>query len=182
MPRRRTGVEAYARRTGSNLVDRLAEELTSGHESGQPVIYETSLPNHKSRVTVVWDDWDRLPLEERTEIILDADERAEGPGTGERIALASGLTVPEAYAAGMLPFQIITALRRGDPVTPEQCREAMIEEGASTLLSPERPQLRFATLDEAEAARARLSHRLPSSEPVWVVAQDLSRVEDCLQR
>ncbi len=49
----------------------------------------------------------------------------------------------------MLPFQIIPALRKGDPVTLDQCRQAMIDEGASTLLGPDKPQLRFATEEEA---------------------------------
>jgi hypothetical protein len=155
----------------------LADELKNNRESGQPIIYEAELPNDKLRVTVVWDIWDRLPLEDRTEIILEAYGRAEGRGAAEQVALASGLTVPEAYSAGMLPFQIITALRRDDPVTSEQCREAMIEEGASTLLGSDKPLLRFATLEEAERARMRLSQRLPNSEPVWVIAQDLARVE-----
>jgi hypothetical protein len=178
MPRIRTGVEPRERRTGSDLIDRLADELKNNRESGQPIIYKTELPNDKLRVTVVWDNWDRLPLEDRTEIILEAYGRAEERGAAERVALASGVTVPEAYSAGMLPFQIITALRRDDPVTSEQCREAMIEEGASTLLGSDKPLLRFATLEEAERARMSLSQRLPNSEPVWVIAQDLARVED----
>jgi hypothetical protein len=43
-------------------------------------------------------------------------EQAEGAAYRDRIALASGLTVPEAHAAGMLPYQIIAALRKNDPV------------------------------------------------------------------
>jgi len=111
-------------------------------------------------------------------VILRAYDLAEGSGYRQRIALASGLTVPEAYAAGMLPFQIIPALRRGDPVTAEQCRQAMIEEGASTLIEADKPQLRFATEEEAEAARKRLVRRLPSSDQVWVITQEVGKVED----
>ncbi len=77
----------------------------------------------------------------------------------------------------MLPFQIIPALRKGDPVTLEACRQAMLEEGASTLLAPNQPQLRFATEPEAEAARKRLARRLPNSEPVWIVIQEAGGVE-----
>ena len=182
MPRKRTGVAHLTPRTNGNLVGRLAEELRSERDSGQPIIYEQAFPNGNLRVTVVWDDWDRLPLEERTEIILQAYERADGPRSRERIALASGLTVPEAYGAGMLPFQIITALRKNDPVTLEQCRQAMIEEGASSLLAPDKPQLRFATQEEAEAAIKRLARSLPNSEPVWVITQELGKVEDWSQR
>jgi hypothetical protein len=142
------------------------------------VIDEQEFPTGGIRVTVIWDDWDHLSLEDRTAVILRAYELAEGRGYRDRVALASGLTVPEAYAAGMLPFQIIPALRKGDAVTPEQCRQAMIAEEASTLLSADKPQLRFATEEEAEAARRRLAQRLPDSEPVWVITQEVGKVED----
>ncbi|HLN26879.1 MAG TPA: hypothetical protein VK395_03990 [Gemmataceae bacterium] len=165
-----------------DLAERLAEELRRSRESGQPVIDEQEFPTGKIRVTVIWDEWDRLPLEDRTAVILRAYDLAEGHGLRDRIALASGLTVPEAYAAGMLPFQIIPALRRDDAVTPEQCRQAMIDEGASVLLAADKPQLRFATEDEAEAARKRLAQRLPNSDQVWVITQEVGKVEDWASR
>jgi len=182
MPRKKRGVEEQARPARADLAERLADELRSDRASGQPLIDEQEFPSGKVRVTVIWDDWDRLPLEERTAVILRAYELAEGRGYGDRIALASGLTVPEAYGAGMLPFQIIPALRRGDSVTAEQCRRAMIEEGASTLLAADKPQLRFASEEEAEAARKRLIERLPDSEPVWVITQEVGKVEDWASR
>ncbi|HEV3341237.1 MAG TPA: hypothetical protein VG125_12795 [Pirellulales bacterium] len=183
MPRIKTGLDERPRRTNVRLADQLAEELKSGRESGQPIIYEHEFPSGKLRVTVIWDEWDRLPLEERTEVILRAYEQAEGRPFRERVALASGLTVPEAHAAGMLPVQIITALRRDDQVTVEECRQAMIAEGASTLLAgADNPQLRFATVEEAEAARKRLIERLPQSEPVWVISQEVGSVGDWSQR
>lgn len=180
MPRIRLGVEKPTRPAATPLVDRLVTELKSSRDSGQPVIYEHEFPSGKMRVTVVWDEWDHLALEERTRIILRAYESALGAVYRDRIALASGLTVPEAHAAGMLPFQIITARREGDPVTIEQCHEAMIQDGASILLSEESPQLRFATLEEAEASRKRLAEQLPGSEPVWVISRDVGKVEDWL--
>lgn len=178
MPRIKRRFGERTRPPTGDLVERLADELRHNRESGQPVIEEQEFPSGKSRVTVLWDAWDRLPLEDRTAVILRGYELAEGRGSRERIALASGLTVPEAIAAGMLPFQIIPALRKGDPVTPEQCRQAMIDEGASTLLGAHGPQLRFATEEEAEAARTRLVQRLPQSEPVWVVTQEVGRGEE----
>jgi hypothetical protein len=178
MPRKKRGVEEKPRPMSGNLAERLAEELRRSLESGQPVIDEQEFPTGKIRVTVIWDEWDHLPLEDRTAVILRAYDLAEGRGYRDKIALASGLTVPEAYAAGMLPFQIIPALRRGDAVRPEQCRQAMIEEGASVLLAADKPQLRFATEDEAEAARKRLAQRLPDSDQVWVITQEVGKVED----
>jgi hypothetical protein len=99
---------------------------------------------------------------------------AEGREARERIALASGLTVPEAHAAGMLPYQIITALRRTDPVTLDQARQAFLEEGASQLLNPRALQLRFATEEEAEACRRRLIRRLPGTEDVWLINREIT--------
>lgn len=182
MPRKTHGLDQLPRRTNGELATRLADELRQNHASGQPVIDEQKFPTGLMRVTVIWDAWDRLSLENRTAIILKAYELAEGRNARDTIALASGLTVPEACAAGMLPYQIIPGLRKGDPVTAEQCRKAMIEEGASTLLGPDKPQLRFATEEEAEAARTRLSERLPNSEPVWIITQDVGTPEDWIQR
>jgi hypothetical protein len=181
MPRKRRSVEAQLRRPIGDLVEQLAGELKSARESGQPMIEEQEFPTGKTRVTVVWDKWERIPLEDRTAVIFRAYDLAEGPGFSATIALASGLTVPEAHAAGMLPFQIIPALRREDPVTLEQCHQAMMDEGASILADPSKPQLRFATEEDAEASRKRLARRLPNSEPVWVVTQEVGKVEDWLQ-
>jgi hypothetical protein len=177
MPRRTARIEP-PRHTGGGLVARLADELTNQRDSGQPIIYERPFGSDLLQATVVWDEWDRLTLEDRTDIILRAYEKAEGPQARDRIALASGLTVPEAYASGMLPYQIIAAVRKSDPVTRQECRQAMIDEGASTLIEPDQPQLRFASEQEAEAAMKRLSDRLPGSEPVWTITKEIGRAED----
>jgi hypothetical protein len=182
MPRKRRGFEEPPRRTVGTLVARLADELKSDRPSGQPAVDEEEFPTGKLRVNVIWDAWDRLPLEDRTATILRAYEQAEGPDYRDRIALASGLTVPEAHAAGMLPYQVLAAVRKADPVTADQCRRALIDEGASTLFGEDNPQLRFATEEEAEAARQRLAERLPNSEPVWVVTKEVGTVEDWAQR
>jgi hypothetical protein len=54
----------------------------------------------------------------------------------------------------------------------------MIAEGASTLTAAEQPQLRLATEHDAAQARRRLIHRLPGSDPVWIITQDVGRIED----
>jgi hypothetical protein len=183
MPRKRIGPEAWTRSINKELAEELAAELKSNRESGQPVIYEQVFRTGKVRVTVMWDAWQGVPLPERSATILRAYELAEGSESRDRIALASGLTVPEAHAAGMLPFQIIAALRKGDPVTHDQVKQAMLDEGGSLLFHWTRPQLRFATGEEAEAARQRLIQRFPGSEGVWIIdreitAQDLATVQD----
>jgi hypothetical protein len=183
MPRKRIGPEVRSGRVRGDLAEKLALELKSGREYGQPLIYEQQFRTGKASVTVVWDAWHGLPLQERTATILRAYEIAEGPESRDRVALASGLTVPEAHAAGMLPYQVLPALRPGDPVTLAEVHRAMLEEGASQLAGREAVQLRFATQEEAEAARHRLSQRLPGSEPIWLInrelmAQDLARAQD----
>jgi hypothetical protein len=182
MPRKRRGFEEPQRRIAGDLVERLADELRANRQSGQPMIDEQEFPTKKIRVNVIWDEWDRVPLEDRTATILRAYEQAEGREYRDRIALASGLTVPEAHAAGMLPYRVIPAVRKGDPVTVEQCRQALIDGGASTLFGADSPQLRFSTDEEAEAARKRLGQRLPNSEPVWVIVKEVGAVEDWIER
>jgi hypothetical protein len=173
MPRKRLTVDQEAPRTQSALVERLADELKKEDGSGQPLIYEQEFHTGKLRVTVIWDAWERLPLDERSAIILRAYELAEGEEYKNRVALPSGLTVWEAYDLGMLPYQIIPALRDGDVVTKEQVRNAMLEEGASELPDPNEPRLRFRTLAEAEAGKQRLIQRLPGSNPVWVIHNEI---------
>lgn len=182
MPRRRIRFEEPPPRTNGQIVERLVDELKSDRVSGQPSIEEEEFPTGRLRVNVIWDAWDRLPHENRTAAILQAYERAEGRDYRNRIALASGLTVPEAHAAGFLPYQVITAIRKGDPVTEDECRRALVEEGASTLLDEDHPQLRFATEEEAEDAKKRLAERLRGSDPVWIVIKEVVPVEDWSER
>jgi hypothetical protein len=186
MPRKRIGPEIRPVRARGGLAEKLAAELTSQHEFGQPLIYERVFRTGKASVTVIWDEWVRIPLQERSATILRAYEMVEGPEARERVALANGLTVPEAHAAGMLPYQIIAALRKNDPVTREQVQQAFLEEGASRLLDPQAPQLRFATEEEAEACRQRLLRRFPGTDDVWIIhreitAQDYAETQEWAQ-
>jgi hypothetical protein len=160
------------------LVAELAEELKGGHGGGQPVILEETFHSGKRRVVVIWDKWEAVPTEERISTIHQAYAQVESSNYCDSITLADGFTVPEAQSLGLLPFSIIPALRKGDPVTWPQCKTAMVAEGASTLLDQERPQLRFASREEAEAAVARLTERLPGSGDVWVIAEEVGKVPD----
>ena len=174
MPRKRIGIQGRPARAEAGLVEGLAAELKGHHEFGQPTIYEQEYSTGKLRVTVIWDKWDGIPLDERSAAILRAYEQVEDADYRDRIALASGLTVPEAHAAGMLPYQIITALRKSDPVTLKQVHEAFLEEGASELVNPQALQLRFATEEEAEACRRRLLRRVPGSDDVWLINREIT--------
>jgi hypothetical protein len=179
MPRIVRGREPVATpRRFPNLVDELTHELKQSHESGQPVIDEQHFSRTgKMRVTVLWDKWEDVPHEERVEIILKAYENAEGKDVRENVVLAVALTFPEAYEAGMLPFQVIPLLRKGDPVSAEDCVKLMLAEGASTLIPGGKPELRFPSENEAKESIKRLVKRLPESEPVWAVVQEPGRIE-----
>src|SRR5580692_8965123 len=153
MPRIRRGADEQPRLRYPALVAELDEELRHTHESGQPRIEETVFPKtNLMRVTVLWDKWDPVSDEDRATTILQAYEQVEGEEFRDRIALAIGLTIPEASLMGLLPLQVCPVVRPDDPVTAEQCREAMLREGASTLLlGSNRPVLLFATREEAES-------------------------------
>ncbi len=173
MPRWTSGIDEPALAAPSALAERLAAELRDSKESGQPVIIERVFPSDKLSVQVIWDAWDRVLMENRPGVILRAYQLAGERDAHGRIAIANGLTVPEAHNSGLLPFAVIPALREGDPVTAEQCRQAMIDEGASVLLGAAKPQLRFSTAERAGAAMRRLGERLPGSGPVWVMTEDM---------
>jgi hypothetical protein len=66
MPRKRRGFETAPPRTVGNLVNQLVDELKSDRQFGQPIIEESEFPTKKLRVNVIWDEWDRVPLEDRT--------------------------------------------------------------------------------------------------------------------
>lgn len=160
-----------------DLVSELRRELKEGHEFGQPVIHEEHFPKTgKIRATVLWDKWEGVPHEVRADAIQRAYAAAEGPEFGDKLALVVGLTYPEAYEEGIVPFQVVPLLRKSDPVTSEQCLDAMSHEGASKLFQ-KGLQLRFMSMEEAEASKNRLIERLPGSEAVWAITQDVGRFE-----
>ncbi|MBW3539297.1 MAG: hypothetical protein KY476_03430 [Planctomycetes bacterium] len=174
MPRIIEELESPAPPHFPELVDGLIEELRSTRAGGQPLIREQRFPRTDAlRVTVIWDRWEPLSDQDRVETILAAYEAVEGREFRDRIALAIGLTVPEAAGAGLLPFQVTPLVRRGDLVTLEQCRNAMLAEGASVLSDPHHPQLRFATMEEAASCIKRLSEALPASEAAWTVQREI---------
>lgn len=181
MPRHQIS-EPETRPANGSLVARLADELKSQRETGQPMIYEQTFAEGRLQTTVVWDEWSALSLEDRSSNILEAYAKAFGAEFRKKIVLVNGLTVPEAISAGMLPFQIIAGWRKGDPVTLEQCRDAMVQVGASIILDRVRPQLRLATEAEADTAVKALVKLLPGSDPIWIVSRDVGKVDDWILR
>lgn len=152
------------------LVGELVQELKADKEFGQPLAVEEPYGGTDHlRVTVFWDRFDPVSDEERTRIILEAYERLD-PEYTESIAVALGLTFPEAEEEWMLPYEVVPNLRPGDAVTLEKCHQAMMELGASTLRKSHGPVLRFPTGEMARRCVARLIELLPESKDVWTVA------------
>lgn len=172
MPIIRKNIQELSPKTPKDLVQKLTTEIIEPKAFGQPAIEEQEFPSGNLRVLVLWDDWHELNSGLRTQIILKAYQAANRPETSDRITLASGLTFPEAYLAGTIPFQVRPVVRDSDGVTFEDCVRAMLAEGASTLANPEYPQLRFASREAAQQSIERLVRRLPESQPVWTIEKD----------
>jgi hypothetical protein len=153
------------------LVKELANELSGEREFGQPMAVEEPYGGTDDfRVTVFWDKFDAVPEDERTNIILQAYESAN-LGDVDRIAVALGLTFPEADAEGVLRYEVVPGIRRHNPIPVEQCFDAMRSLGASTLRDSRRPQLFYPTMKHATAAIGRLDELLPGSRDVWTIAE-----------
>ncbi|WP_165074897.1 hypothetical protein [Paludisphaera rhizosphaerae] len=163
------------------LVSELSRELRENHESGQPVIREDHYPRTgMRRVTVVWDEWKDVPHEERVDVVRRAYQEVEGQEIADKLALILGLTYPEAYEAEMLPCEVVPLLRKGDPVTEEECLAAMRAEGASLLFPGGKPRLLFASRQEADAALGRLVEQLPRSKAVWTIMIPATLLESAM--
>jgi hypothetical protein len=167
MPRIKLNYQQSVAKTQPNLVLELKHCLEATRSVGQPLVYEYELQHQLVRVLVIWDKWRSSSLENRTAIILAAyQDQAD-----QEVALASGLTIPEAVIAGFLPFRIIAALRKGDSLGHEDCWKVMLKLGASQLFEDE-PRLYFATRKEAEKMIEALSQQLPGSEEIWQIIQE----------
>lgn len=84
------------------LEERLANELATPAEGGQPLVFEEPPePAPVTRLFVVWDDWSEMSQQDRSAIILGAYERSKGPAAALKIAVAMGLTTAEAERMGI---------------------------------------------------------------------------------
>ena len=177
MPRIRRGTEEIGKPLHFDLVTELIQELRDGKECGQPRIEETEFPTGAIRVTVLWDKWDRVPDHERADVILRAYEEVEGRPYRERVALAIGLTFPEAREVGLLRCSLQPQVRSDDPKTVARYYQAMRDLGASDLFDRGRPELWFASRGEMEACLKRLKELVPGSDESWLCIEDVGFTE-----
>jgi hypothetical protein len=170
MPRKVISTADRPAPVDQSLCRQLVDELRSPHDVGQPLVIEHQFSStDKKQIQVVWDRFDGIPEQDRSDLILSAFEQVEGKPNRDKILFASGFTVPEAAATGILPFQVVPATSAQAEVGEGPLFKAMKEEGASTVAGT--TSLRFPTFEDAETAKVRLDHRLPQGR--WLIVQEV---------
>ena len=156
-----------------SLTTELLHELQDPQPFGQPIILEDRTPETSSmRVHVIWDRWEGCLRRVRSAVIADAYRSLNYIQADEQLTVCLGLTVPEAVSIGLLPYEVVSARRRDESPSLAEYRQAILQVGASTLSSGEHPRLRFAALEDAEAAMEHLLEKLPGSK--WIIKQEVS--------
>jgi hypothetical protein len=80
-----------------DLTHRLVREWKRPKKKGEPmIVQQTNRASHSAQIYVVWNEWDDLSQEERSEIIMDAYEQTHSPQESLIITVAMGLTPAEA--------------------------------------------------------------------------------------
>jgi hypothetical protein len=172
MPRIRRSLDDREPPRFPSIVEQLADELRHNRANVQPLIDEQEFSTGLLRVNVVWDVWNGIPNEDRIDTILHAYEKCEGKQALNRIALATGWTVPEAIELGLLPYEVLPAIREGDRVTLKEAKAKMIELGASLLMGYDNPKLRFARSTDAEGFVRKLETTWPETKGIWVITKE----------
>ena len=92
------------------LIERLTEQLKAewkneSSEASEPVIIEQGSAgfgmNPAIHIYVIWSDWGSLDQQERSEVIMNAYEAANGRDKTEYVTFAMGLTPKEASKMGI---------------------------------------------------------------------------------
>ncbi len=150
-------------RKRSKLVSQLAAEMNGKPltGSGQPVIYEETIPGTETfHVVVVWNEWEGVPAAERGDMILEA-YRQFAPNKVLKITISIGATVGEAISMGLLPYEV-SAVRLSEKDPPMKLlKKAMRDAGAYNVYGE--PRVYCRTSKEAETMRAKLQKRVPTS-------------------
>ena len=147
----------------NSLLERLVAEREEKAAPGGPVIFEIPLDQpEKLNVMVVWDEWEGVRSEDRTQLIQEAIR------TKQMISLSPlGVTYQEAIEQGVLPFRVRLKFGPQPKFTEEKVRTACLSVGG--FAGPEGSvELRFPTRTTAEEAVKQLKKRLSGSQ--WVVS------------
>jgi hypothetical protein len=146
----------------ASLLNRLVAERQGEPAPDGPVIFEIPLDEpRKLDVMVVWDEWEGVRSEDRTELIREAyTDKAD------ILILALGVTYKEAIEQGLLPFRVRLRFGPQPNFSEEDLRMAYLSVGGFPG-SEGIFELRFPTQAIAEEAVQQLKQRLPGSQ--WVV-------------
>ncbi len=145
------------------LLDQLTREIGGASTPGLLIFQIPLEGSDLMDVLVVWEHWQGIRSEDRTNLILAAYQDRK-----ETIAQALGITYQEALEQHLLPYAVMPMTRPGDKVVLATLHEAMLAEGGITLPG-DRIDLRFPTLAMAEDAHRKLTERLPSG--YWSIVQ-----------
>ncbi len=155
------------------LVAELAGALSGPGGVDRPRIIRNPLPRlGKVDLLVIWDRWGDLPFRARSELILDACDKAQ-EGLRDKVYMATGRTTEEAISLGYLPFRIAVATHRVPAGDRARIEAALADLGAVETSAG--PQLRFERLDEAQDTLAQLGERVPG--PYWTIVEEVARDE-----
>ena len=87
------------------LVRAIADELRRGRPETPPgcplIVIEEQPYTDTTHVTVVWDRWAGIDLEDRGRVIVEAFRQARGEDEAGRISIAMGVTPDEARKLGI---------------------------------------------------------------------------------
>jgi hypothetical protein len=146
---------AFRRENRQALLDQLVSEL-AGHATDKgPVVFEIPLiHSDKMDVLVVWEAWQDVPSEVRSDIILEAYKDKK-----DAISQALGVTYYEANDQNLLPYAVLP-MARGGEVDPETRKAAMLKQGGFALEGG-KVDLRFPTRTMAQEAHRRLCDEVP---------------------
>lgn len=165
-PRRR---EWRAQRPREHFVEQLAREIQGELTADpRPIIFEVPMNESGTyHIIVVWDEWEDIPLDERSSIVTEAyaiyDAGHAEEAIAPRITAAIGATVHEANLLDLLPYHVKPTLPlfgqsdRGD--FEQKAWQAMREEGAFEFGGG--PVLAFPSRQMADEAFHRLAEKMP---------------------
>lgn len=150
------------------LLEQLSKERAGQGVPNGPMIFEIPLEqSNRIDVLVVWDAFQGIRSEERTELILSSYHE-----TPENIAQALGVTYQEAMDQQLLPYAVIPMTRKSE-VPEDELRRAMLNAGGFALPS-NKIDLRFPTMEMAETAHSSLCDHIPQGH--WSIVQELAAV------
>lgn len=100
-------------------------------------------------------------------MILTAYEQGEGAEYADTVLGADGYTPAEALALGLLPYLVTPARTKPEQNLTEANRKALALEAKRTVLGPKAKELRYARMEDADAAYRRLVDAVPNT--AWAV-------------